>query len=298
MVVVESVGSAPGRVGFKMAVDDHGGLAGSIGGGVMEFRMVELAKAMLAGNGRQTILRRQVHDPEAGTERSGMICSGEQTQAFIPLGHEHLEVVRHIKGGIASGAEGLLTISPSGFSYCPNSTDGFTPGFERMGDDSWCYSEVAGLTDTAYIFGAGHISLPLSQILRLLGFRVVVFDNREGLSTFESNSFAHRKQIVDFTRVGHLVAEGDNSYVIIMSFAHRFDQVILRQLLEKRLKYLGMIGSKSKVKAIFDQLISEGFPEKAVQRVDSPIGLPIGSQTPAEIAVSIAAKIVQVRNSK
>jgi xanthine dehydrogenase accessory factor len=59
-----------------------------------------------------------------------------------------------------------------------------------------------------------------------------------------------------------------------------------------------MIGSKSKVKAIFDQLISEGFPEKAVQRVDSPIGLPIGSQTPAEIAVSIAAKIVQVRNSK
>lgn len=298
IVVVESVGSAPGRVGFKMAVDDCGGLAGSIGGGVMEFRMVELAKAMLAGNGSKAILRRQAHNPEAEAERSGMICSGEQTQVFIPLEHGHLEAVRQIKSGIANGEQGVLTITPSGFSYSPNSTEGITSGFERMGDDSWCYSEVIGLADTAYIFGAGHISLPLSQILRLLGFRVVVFDNREGLSTFDSNSFAHKKQIVDFTRVGHLVVEGDNSYVIIMSFAHRFDQVILRQFLAKRLKYLGMIGSISKVKAIFDQLVSEGIPEREVLRVDSPIGLPIGSQTPAEIAVSIAAKIVQVRNSK
>ena len=82
-----------------------------------------------------------------------------------------------------------------------------------------------------------------------------------------------------------------------MSFGHKFDQIILKQLLPKKLKYLGMIGSKHKVQSIYDNLRELGFTNDDFARVDSPIGLSIKSQTPAEIAISIAAKVIQVRNS-
>jgi xanthine dehydrogenase accessory factor len=80
-----------------------------------------------------------------------------------------------------------------------------------------------------------------------------------------------------------------------MTFGHKFDEIVLRQFLPKNLKYLGMIGSKSKVKTIFEELVKEGFTQEQVDRVCSPIGLTIGGQTPAEIATSIAAQIVQYR---
>ena len=82
-----------------------------------------------------------------------------------------------------------------------------------------------------------------------------------------------------------------------MSFGHKFDQIILKQLLPKKLKYLGMIGSKHKVHSIYDSLRESGFTDSDFERVDSPIGISIKSQTPAEIAISIAAKIIQIKNS-
>jgi len=297
IVVIDCKGSSPGRVGFKMAVSENGDIAGSIGGGVMEFNMVELARKLVANITSESIIKRQIHESEAEFDKSGMICSGEQTHAFVPLTHSDLDTINQINDCIDKGEKGVLTILPNSTYFSIEKSQEILISTKIENPNNWEYQELIGLKDTIYIFGAGHISLPLSQILKMLDFRVVVFDNRHDLSTYQSNSFAHHKEIVDYHMVDHLVTEGENSYVAIMSFGHKFDQIILKQLLPKRLKYLGMIGSKHKVQSIFDSLKEVGFTEADFTRVDSPIGLSIKSQTPSEIAISIAAKIIQVRNS-
>jgi xanthine dehydrogenase accessory factor len=298
IVVIDTRGSSPGRVGFKMAVAEKGDFFGSIGGGVMEYNMVERAHRLLAEKCSETIIKRQVHDPGAEHDKSGMICAGEQTHAFIPLTSAHLNDITGILECIAGGGTGILSITMKDFHFSGGETSDEPIVIKYNDEVSWEYKERIGLPDTVYIFGAGHISVPLSQILRMLNFRVVVFDDRKELSTFKANSYAHHKEIIDYKNIGNLVPEGPNSFVVIMSFGHKSDDVILRQMLAKKLGYLGMIGSKSKVGVIFDSLHKEGFTRENLSRVNSPIGIPIGSQTPAEIAISIAAKIIQTRNSK
>lgn len=298
IVVIDTKDSSPGRIGFKMAVTDKGEFAGSIGGGIMEHNMVELARKMLRENFTGTAVKRQVHNPESEHDRSGMICAGEQTQVFIALGKNNLQVISEIKQCAQSGEMGIVSISLKGLHFTKDNTIESQTTSSYTNQTDWQYYEKTGLTDTVYIFGGGHISLPLSQILRMLNFRVVVFDDRKELTTMETNAFAHSKEIINYKNIGHLVPDGPFSYVVIMSFGHKSDDVILRQMLPKKLKYLGMIGSKSKVGELFDRLRSEGFPEERLACVNSPIGIPIGSQTPVEIAVSIAAKIIEVRNDK
>jgi len=296
ITVIDCKGSSPGRVGFKMAISEDTTIAGSIGGGVMEYNMVELARKMLVSKSTEIIIKRQVHSAEAEHDKSGMICSGEQTHVFMPLSSSDFDTIVQIKECIDKGDKGLITISPKKLSFAKdNSANIQAPSFINDSND-WKYKESIGLKDTVYIFGAGHISVPLSQILRMLDFRVVVFDNRNELSTYSANSFAHQKQVIDYNNISHLVPEGLNSYVAIMSFGHKFDRLILKQMLSKQLKYLGMIGSKSKVQVTYDSLREFGFTDTDFARVDSPIGLPINSQTPAEVAVSIAAKIIHTRN--
>ncbi|HNY09750.1 MAG TPA: XdhC family protein [Tenuifilaceae bacterium] len=297
IVVSETLGSSPGKVGFKMAVSSDGEISGSIGGGVMEFRMVELARKELAVGGKNTFLKRQVHSSEAEEDKSGMICSGEQTHIFIYLSTLNLKICSDIVAAISSGKTGLLHIEPKRLEFKSAGVAELPAKHEfNHNGNSWYYSEVIGIKDRAYIFGAGHISLPLTHILSLLDFWVEVYDNRKELVTFTSNNLANKKEVIDFDNASKYVMEGNSTYCLIMTFGHKFDEMILRQLLPLKVGYIGMIGSKSKVKAIFDNLLEEGYSPDQLAKVCSPVGLPIGSQTPAEIAVSIAAQIVQWRN--
>jgi len=297
ITVIDCKGSSPGRVGFKMAISEEGSITGSIGGGVMEYNMVEYARKIVADKNSKPIIKRQIHDSEAEYDKSGMICSGEQTHAFIPLTSSDIKTITLITESLEKGVNGILTLTPYLLSF--NTEESLINQFSSriQQPENWDYKERLGFKDTFYIFGAGHISVPLSQILRMLDFRVVVFDNRKELSTFTANTFANQKEIIDYHNVSHLVTEGENSYVAIMSFGHKFDQIILKQLLPKKLKYLGMIGSKHKVQSIYDSLREFGFTDIDFARVDSPIGVSIKSQTPVEIAISIAAKIIETRNS-
>ncbi len=263
----------------------------------MEYNMVERAHKLLVEKCSETTIKRQVHDPGAEHDKSGMICAGEQTHAFIPLTSAHLNDITGILECIDSGGTGILSITMKDFHFSGGETSDDPIVAIYNDESSWEYKERIGLPDTVYIFGAGHISVPLSQILRMLNFRVVVFDDRKELSTFKANSYAHHKEIIDYKNIGNLVPEGPNSFVVIMSFGHKSDDVILRQMLAKKLGYLGMIGSKSKVALSLMHSAKKDSPGKTLSRINSPIGIPIGSQTPAEIAISIAAKIILVRNS-
>lgn len=299
ITVAETIGSSPGKVGFKMAVAADGSLYGSIGGGIMEYQLVELARKELKSKSGISFIKRQVHSHDAEKDKSGMICSGEQTQIFNFLSKANVDDVKNIIELIENNKPGKIILTNTGIDIYTGESHLNAIDIEfQKNDNAFRYSEPIGIKDTVYIFGAGHISVPLSQILNLLDFRVEVFDNRPGLSTFESNIWAHKKQLADYKQVSSLVPENNRSYVVIMTFGHKFDEIVLKQLINKKVKYIGMIGSKSKVKTIFDSLMAEGYSKGNVERVCSPIGLPIGGQTPAEIAVSIAAQIVEWRNKR
>jgi len=296
IVVVNRHGSSPGKIGFKMAVSESGEMNGSIGGGVMEYNMVELAKKEAKNAIKKVFLKRQVHKPDTDQDKSGLICSGEQTHAFIPIDKSKIDFIHKIKNILDKGEKGILKLNQNGITFDEITMLENQTNFRFIDETNWEYTEKIGLIDTLYIFGAGHVSLPLSQIFRILDFRVIVYDDRSDLSTFNNNSFAHQKHIIDYKTITNLIPEGPNSYVVIMTVAHKSDALVLKQLVSKNLKYLGMIGSKNKTKTIFDNLLNEGFTESDLDKVDAPIGLPINSQTTAEIAISIAAKVIEVKN--
>ncbi|NOQ26696.1 MAG: XdhC/CoxI family protein [Bacteroidales bacterium] len=296
ITIVERNGSSPGIVGFKMVVSETGAMNGSIGGGIMEYNMVEVAKKEAKSGNQKAFIKKQIHKQDAGKDKSGLICSGEQSHVFIPLNKSNFDIINNIVIKLDIGENGALCLSPHGISFDENKILPKEISFEFNDENNWKYKEQLGLKDTIYIFGAGHVSLPLSQIFRVLDFKVVVLDDRKDLSTFEDNMYAHRKEIIDYKALADIVPEGEYTYAVIMTVGHKSDELILKQLAPKNLKYLGMIGSKNKVKNIYESLINEGISEKFLAKVDAPIGLAINSKTTAEIAISIAAKVIEVKN--
>ena len=298
ITVVERNGSSPGIAGFKMAVSESGSIKGSIGGGVMEYNMVELAKKEAKSGIEKSFIKKQIHKQDAGKDTSGLLCSGEQTHAFILLDKSKIDIIHTILIKLDIGENGALRLNQNGISFDENETLQDEINYQNIDKNNWEYSEQLGLKDTIYIFGAGHISVPLSQIFRVLDFKVVLLDDRKDLSTFENNMYAHQKNIVEYKNIEDIVHEGENSFAVIMTVAHKSDAVVLKQLVSKNLKYLGMIGSKNKVKKIYESLMNDGISEAELLKIDAPIGLAINSKTTAEIAISIAAKVIEVKNSE
>jgi xanthine dehydrogenase accessory factor len=280
-----------------MAISENDALFGSIGGGVMEYNMAELAKKKIKEKEPKAFLKRQIHNPDAGENKSGLVCSGEQNHLFFPLNKNHFAVIEQIKNTLEKGDNGYVTISPENFSFAKNENNDYINDLS-FNPDVWEYSELIGLKDTLYIFGAGHVSLPLSQLFRMLDFKVIVYDNRKDLSTYINNQWAHRKEIIDYEQSGQFVIQGKHSYAVIMTMGHKWDETVLKELLPLNLKYLGMIGSKNKVHTIFESMKQQGFLEELLRTVDAPVGIPINSQTTAEIAVSIAGAIIKTRNKE
>ncbi len=149
-----------------------------------------------------------------------------------------------------------------------------------------------------YIVGAGHVSVALARFAADTGFRVHVLDDRERFANRER--FPAAADIVVDTIADALgrMTWPPESYVVVVTRGHRFDLDALRVLVGRPFRYVGMIGSRAKVKRIFDALKSENCPGDWLAQVHAPIGLDIGAVTPAEIAVSILAELVAIRNGK
>lgn len=143
------------------------------------------------------------------------------------------------------------------------------------------------------IAGAGHVGYFLHRFLQLLELQTVIFDERHEFANAER--FPGAECVVEPFPVGlQKITITPNDGVVIITPEHKYDQVVLKQALETDAGYIGMIGSKKKVKTIFDNLRSESVSEEQIKRVHSPIGLDISAETPAEIALAIAAEIISV----
>ena len=282
--VVDHSGSVPGVTGTRIVVSDTG-FAGTIGGGAAEMQLIERA----VGHHGDAEIYRFLHTPSGG----GTLCSGIQDFAIIPLSESDLDPLQAVVDTIDNNRTGMLHLSPDGIGFEGGET---SPHAWTDREEAWTYSGPIGLEDTLYIIGGGHVGLALSRVMSTLPFRIVVLDNREDLPTMAANRWAHDQQVISFDNVGAHVGEGDRSWVVIMTFGHANDRQVLEGLLGKEFAYLGLMGSKNKVRQMYAAMIADGTPETALEGVSAPVGMSIGSHTPEEIAVSIAAEIIAIRN--
>ena len=146
----------------------------------------------------------------------------------------------------------------------------------------------------AVVCGAGHVGTEVAPLLARLGFRVVVVDDREEFAAAERFPDA-RVQVRAFAGALAAVGVDERAYVVIVTRGHVHDLDVLEQALRLGARYVGVMASRSKRARMQAALREAGFDDEAIARIHSPIGLAIGAETPAELAVSIAAEIVQVR---
>lgn len=162
------------------------------------------------------------------------------------------------------------------------------------GCDVFC--EALAGTPHMIICGAGHISLPIITMGKMLGFHITVIDDRP---QFCNNARAARADAVicsSFDSALGSIAEDKNNYYVIVTRGHRYDITCLRAILDKPHTYIGMIGSRKRIAAVVDTLTGEGVDRDKLEQVHMPIGLNIKAETPEEIAVAIVAQIIQVKN--
>jgi xanthine dehydrogenase accessory factor len=296
LLVVESDGSSPGKAGFKMAVTLSGLSQGTIGGGVMERELAGQAGGLLAGGSTRPRLLKLLHH-EGGTGKpSGMICSGWQRIALLPLGQADGDTVDSLLFALKRNRPGRLRFSPQGMDFQPGKKQAAASPFRYRSDNDWVYREQAGLRPTLAIIGGGHVGLALSRVMAALDFHIRVLDDRRDLETLESNIYAQEKHLVNYRSIGKYVGDGGASYAVIMTSGHRSDERVLQQLAGKKIRYLGMLASPAKTAQIFASLRKKGISAARLKKVHAPVGLPIHSHTPEEIAISIAAQIIQVKN--
>ncbi len=293
--VLDSEGSSPGRSGFKMAVAADGTICGTIGGGIMEHKLAEKAKDMLLKNEKGVLLMRQYHNKEHTTDQSGMICLGNQLNAFILLSSGDEKTIETIL------QEGPYTIqlSPKGLSIHESVPADKNYSLHFKSNEDWLYIEKINQRPVIHIIGGGHVSLALSELMCFLGFYSKVYDDRPELNTILQNFFANEKIIVSgYEKLGEYITDCRNDYAVIMTVGYRTDKIALQQLLKKEFYYLGMMGSEHKTETLMNELKAEGVPEEALKKVFTPIGVNIYSKTTPEIAVSIAAEIIREKNKK
>jgi len=160
------------------------------------------------------------------------------------------------------------------------------------------YSELLGKDKKLVVCGAGHVSMQIISIGKMLGFHVTAIDDR---LQFANNAIEQGADEVIFKEFGEALSgiDGDDdTYFVIVTRGHRYDKECLRAITQKPHAYIGMMGSKRRVLIVKQDLETEGIPKEILDSVYTPIGLSIGAETPEEIAVSVMAEIIEVKNSK
>lgn len=146
------------------------------------------------------------------------------------------------------------------------------------------------------VFGGGHIAKPLAEFASRVGFSVIVIDDRPFFAN--SGRFPEADKVIceSFEKSFDLIKLRKSDFVVVITRGHRYDGVVLRRVLNYELSYVGMIGSKRRVRGMMDELLEEGFLKEKLDSVNSPIGLDIGAITPDEIAISIVAQLISFKN--
>ena len=330
VTLVADQGSTPRAAGAEMLVREDGSIAGTIGGGLLEHTMMGAAAQTLM----ERSSRRERFDLGGTDLASGdkMVCGGaaEVLIAYVPPGDAELAAACELlRAARDAGRRAWFVTTPDpGARRAASDAPAFAGGVEhcalaeagKMAGATVCEAgELRRLTGAAalhgtatlpdgrvavierveppamaVICGAGHVGQAVAPLLAVLGFRVVVIDDREDFASRER--FPNAELLVRPFE-GALEAAGvdERSYVIVVTRGHVHDLDVLEQALLLRARYVGVMGSRSKRARMFAALGEAGVSDDVIAGIHTPIGLSIGAETPAELAVSIAAEIVSVR---
>ena len=320
--VVETRGSTPQKAGALMLIDPNGGQAGTLGGGCVEAEVKQRAIRRIGQTGSD--LHAFVLDHDYAWA-DGLICGGKMVitaealrgsealgyyrtyQALLEAGDGFTEAVVVDPDRVAGAEAGeRFLFGPDGSFVAgwPRATppvglaDRITPLTERP--KPTVKSGVAFLPTLPrirlVIVGAGHVGQGVANLAAQADFDVWVIDDRHQYANAERFPQAERVIVGPIGEMLPALEVTQHTYALVVTRGHGHDQEALYHLAPTRASYVGMIGSRRKIKLIFESLRESGIPESALERVSAPVGLEIGSQTVPEIAVSIVAELIARRN--
>lgn len=307
-LVAANSAHSPGTRGARIFVRPDGSTEGTIGGGVMEGDIIQTALTAIKEDAEagakgafwakyQTLFHRK---KGPGT-KSGLACAGEQTNLYFVCRPERdLPAFEEVARRIEADEPGCLQVDPSGIRLGAELEIGreYPPVSIAIDGESWHYQEQLLNWKRAAIFGGGHCGLALSRVLSQLGYIVTLFDTRESVFTFVENDYARHKIVVeDFKDGGAKVRYPELTHAIVMTREQPADVQALIGLIERPFPYIGVMGSPAKLAQIRKDLIRAGLDKALFEQVRAPIGLKITSNTPEEIAISIAAELLQERKT-
>jgi xanthine dehydrogenase accessory factor len=324
--VVETRGSTPQKAGALMAVDPLGGQVGTLGGGCVENEVKQNAIRQIGEAGAR--LQSFVLDHDYAWA-DGLICGGKMVILTETLrGNQPLAYFRELDRLLERG-EGFtesVVLEPARIEDSQgglNTGQRFLFGPDGRQQASWpdgsapvsLSSRIAPLTDRPkttvqggvallptlprirlVIVGAGHVGQAVASLAAQADFDVWVIDDRRQYASEERFPAARRILVGPIEEVLASLEVTRNTYALIVTRGHGHDQEALSHLAPTEAPYVGLIGSRRKIKLIFGSLRESGIPEQALQRVTAPVGLDIGSQTVSEIAISIVAELIARRN--
>lgn len=330
--VTGRAGSGPRGEGAKCLIEAGRVVFGSVGGGLVEAEACRAASEV-AATGNPSRLYFNLDG--TGAAEAGMLCGGEMALFLERVSPAHPAdlVLFERLNDILRGKNPALTVTaldgerwaagePSpriviepGGHITGNLKDGESIGavlardFESLVRSGACVvnmEEAAGAgrefflepvvpRQVLYIFGGGHVSRALAPVAAMVDFQVVVVDDRPEYSRPEDFPQAARVLCMPFDDLPGRLDIGEGTFVVIATRGHMHDMTVIMQALRTDAGYVGMIGSFRKRGILFERLLAEGFTGEDLKRVNTPIGIDIGAETPAEIAVSIVAELVIVR---
>jgi xanthine dehydrogenase accessory factor len=331
VTILDVRGSSPRHTGTRFLVKRDGGIVGTIGGGLFEEKVRLFAANALEGRTSHRLMFAFRGMDAKDTEiMCDMVCGGD-TQVVLEhvdaadttnraIYERLLEMTLNREAGLffsqvampldAQGEIRHLLVDDKGRQLGgfpgQEAAIGLVPERRRLkpaqllnvpGPDHAVFLEWIHPTGTVFILGAGHVGTCVAQLAAFVGFKVVAVDDRFEFANRENVPEAD--EIVVVPSFGECFASlpvAEDSYIVIVTRGHMHDQIVLAQALGTDAAYIGMIGSRRKNRLIYDALLDEGASEEDFKRVHAPIGLPIGGDTPEEIALAIVAEMVQVKN--
>ena len=314
VTVIASSGSTPRGSGARMLVGKKGRLAGTIGGGAVEYRSEQIAAEILENK------RSGEHDftlTKDDVENLGMICGGAVAVFFhyIPVGdQETISLANEVEKRFNQGqdiwlisdiaGDGRLAIwskagGSFGFDIPKTVLESLSRQPARVKDaDIDMYAEQIGSSGKVYIFGCGHVGQALVPALASVGFRCIAADDRPEFADKSLFPDAEDVLLVDLENIAEKIEIGPEDYVCIMTRGHSHDTIVQAQVLRTPACYIGVIGSKYKIAGVQAELRKQGFSKTDFARITTPIGLAIKAETPAEIAISICAQMIELRATR
>ncbi len=309
--VVRTRGSVPRREGTRMVIHPLGRHEGTVGGGCGEARVIREGLRTL-DSGKAELVAVDLTE-EVSLDSTG-ICGGKLwvlTERFAP---SEAALVERFLSGSGGFLKLLDTALGADFKRIPLAVgaklpkevpsemrkkvaDALASGRARLfpGDEGIAYLDIPKPRPMLLICGAGHIAVPLASMGDLLGFRVVVLDDRKRYANRERFPMADEVISEPFSEALEGLPIDASAAVVLVTRGHSHDVECLLQVIDKETGYLGMIGSRRRVQGVFHLLGEErGIDPARLARVHAPIGLDIGARTPAEIALAIASEIVLV----